>query len=399
MNGSLFEIAKGYLTPEVVDRAASLVGESPNGVRKAMDVAIPTVIAGVASDSPSEARATRILGLLDETGLRETTNGISERLGASSGEELRDLGKDLLGKLFGARTGPVVEGAAGAAGVSRSSMSSLLALAAPLVMGALGRIVSAKKLDAGGLAALLAQQKSAADEALPRGLVDAVRGHVAPRAEAAAAGAARVAPREPRRTNAAWALLLLIPVAIIGALIARRRAPDTTSRGFGVGVPNVEAPANVEAPRVGEVEIKLPDGKAISIVEGTPAHGLAVFLATPAAEAPQRFVFEDLVFDHASGRLTQGSLDTVDHVAAVLNAYPSARVLVEGHTDDTGDPAGNVQLSLNRANAVKDALVARGVDASRIATTGLGQTRPIAPNDTEEGRAKNRRTEIVVTAK
>jgi OmpA-OmpF porin, OOP family len=399
MNGSLFEIARGYLTPDVVDRAASLVGESPSGVKRAMDVAIPSVVAGLASDAPSEGRASRVLGLLDETGLRETHDGISERLGKSSGEELMELGKDILGKVFGPRTSGVVAGAAGAAGVPRSSMSSLLALAAPLVMGAVGHVVSTRNLDASGLAALLAQQKTAAEGALGGGVAEAIRGRAAPR-EAPAAEPRAAA--QPRRSNAAWALLLLIPVAIVAALIARRR-PATDTRGFGVGVPKVEAPAKVEppaqSPELGVVEIDLPNGQKLAVIEGSPAHGLAIFLATPSAEAPRRFAFDNLVFDHASGRLTPASLDTIDRVAEVLNAYPSVHVLVEGHTDSTGDPAGNVELSRRRADAVKDALVERGVAADRIETAGLGESKPVASNDTEEGRAKNRRTEIVVTAK
>ena len=92
-----------------------------------------------------------------------------------------------------------------------------------------------------------------------------------------------------------------------------------------------------------------------------------------------------------------GSTRTLDEVATVLKAYPEAEVVVEGHTDATGVPADNQRLSLERADAVKSALVARGVSADRIKTAGLGQDRPVASNGTVEGRAKNRRTELVVT--
>ncbi len=66
---------------------------------------------------------------------------------------------------------------------------------------------------------------------------------------------------------------------------------------------------------------------------------------------------------------------------------------------DTGDPTANKQLSVDRANAIRDQRVQAGVDTSRINTTGYGSEKPLASNDTDEGRAKNRRTELVVVKK
>ena len=67
-----------------------------------------------------------------------------------------------------------------------------------------------------------------------------------------------------------------------------------------------------------------------------------------------------------------------------------------GHTDDKGDERDNMSLSKLRAASVRDYLISNGVDASKMITTGMGETRPIASNDTKEGRAKNRRVEILV---
>jgi outer membrane protein OmpA-like peptidoglycan-associated protein len=72
-------------------------------------------------------------------------------------------------------------------------------------------------------------------------------------------------------------------------------------------------------------------------------------------------------------------------------------VSVRGHTDNTGDPAANKKLSADRAAAVKGALVGQGIPATQIASEGHGPEQPIASNDTEEGRARNRRVELVVT--
>ena len=82
-------------------------------------------------------------------------------------------------------------------------------------------------------------------------------------------------------------------------------------------------------------------------------------------------------------------------IAALANLASKSGGL-EGHTDSTGDAAANKKLSLDRATAVKTIVVSGGVADSRVGTAGFGPEKPIAPNDTEEGRAKNRPLELVV---
>jgi outer membrane protein OmpA-like peptidoglycan-associated protein len=107
-------------------------------------------------------------------------------------------------------------------------------------------------------------------------------------------------------------------------------------------------------------------------------------------------VFDDLNFETGSTQLTPDSRPTVDALVAILKAYPAVNVVLEGHTDSTGDVAVNKKLSLDRSTAVKTIVVSGGVADSRVGTAGFGPEKPIASNDTEEGRAKNRRLELVV---
>jgi K(+)-stimulated pyrophosphate-energized sodium pump len=86
----------------------------------------------------------------------------------------------------------------------------------------------------------------------------------------------------------------------------------------------------------------------------------------------------------------------VNSLVAVLTAYPAVSVGLEGYTDNTGDADANKKLSLDRAVAVKNIMTKGGIDDARISTTGYGQENPITSNDTEQGRAKNRRLELVV---
>jgi outer membrane protein OmpA-like peptidoglycan-associated protein len=82
-----------------------------------------------------------------------------------------------------------------------------------------------------------------------------------------------------------------------------------------------------------------------------------------------------------------------------LKTNPTVKISINGHTDNVGDPATNMILSENRAKAVYDYLLIEDIDPSRLKFKGFGATKPITSNKTEEGRAKNRRTEFVILEK
>lgn len=100
-------------------------------------------------------------------------------------------------------------------------------------------------------------------------------------------------------------------------------------------------------------------------------------------------------FDTAKWDLKADGQATVREIIAMLKSAPALKIAVEGHTDNVGQPAANKRLSENRAKSVMTAIVAGGIDAKRVTASGLGQERPIADNRHDEGRAKNRRVELV----
>jgi outer membrane protein OmpA-like peptidoglycan-associated protein len=100
-------------------------------------------------------------------------------------------------------------------------------------------------------------------------------------------------------------------------------------------------------------------------------------------------------FDTGKAVIKADSIPIVDQITEMLKGEPALKIVVEGHTDSTGDPAGNQKLSEMRAEAVVAELITRGIEASRLSAKGFGRTKPIADNGTEEGRAKNRRVELV----
>ena len=109
-------------------------------------------------------------------------------------------------------------------------------------------------------------------------------------------------------------------------------------------------------------------------------------------------VRETIGFPHGKAEIEPVSTDLLDAVARImLTTSAITKLTIEGHTDTTGEPAANQPLSEERAEAVKKYLESKGVDPSRLESRGFGASQPVDTNDTEAGRAKNRRVEFKVT--
>ncbi len=106
-------------------------------------------------------------------------------------------------------------------------------------------------------------------------------------------------------------------------------------------------------------------------------------------------VLQGITFEFDSDKLTREALPVLNDVLISLLYYPEVEVEIQGHTDSQGEDEYNLDLSRRRAETVKNYLAANGVDETRLTTSGWGETRPIASNDTEEGRAQNRRIEFI----
>jgi OOP family OmpA-OmpF porin len=99
----------------------------------------------------------------------------------------------------------------------------------------------------------------------------------------------------------------------------------------------------------------------------------------------------EVFFDNDSSKLKPESFKDLDLAVDFLKAVPSATGIIEGHTDSTGSDAYNQRLSEQRAKAVRDYIVSKGIDPSRLEANGVGESQPVADNKTAEGRAQNRR--------
>jgi outer membrane protein OmpA-like peptidoglycan-associated protein len=105
-----------------------------------------------------------------------------------------------------------------------------------------------------------------------------------------------------------------------------------------------------------------------------------------------------LLFDFDSDQLREASKTNLGNLANSLSKFGDSKLLLVGHTDDKGSDEYNLDLSRRRAAAVSSYLISRGVPSARIATSGRGETEPVAPNDSDADRQKNRRVEVAITA-
>lgn len=104
-----------------------------------------------------------------------------------------------------------------------------------------------------------------------------------------------------------------------------------------------------------------------------------------------------VLFDFDDARIKPSEAIKLDKLADVLSQYPENIVVIEGHTDNVGEDDYNQELSQRRAQSIENYLNAKNISISSLSSVGYGETRPIVPNDTEDGRALNRRVEIKIT--
>jgi outer membrane protein OmpA-like peptidoglycan-associated protein len=128
-----------------------------------------------------------------------------------------------------------------------------------------------------------------------------------------------------------------------------------------------------------------------------PEYASSPQVVEPAEPAVPVRVELDVKFDFDKSVVKAGSHADIKNLADFMKQYPQTSTAVEGHTDSIGSDAYNQGLSERRANAVRDALVEQhGIETSRVSAVGYGESRPVADNDTESGRAINRRVEAAV---
>jgi outer membrane protein OmpA-like peptidoglycan-associated protein len=215
---------------------------------------------------------------------------------------------------------------------------------------------------------------------------------------------ARVVAPVVTRSRTPWGAILgalalgVLALAGLGYLTRARHAAAPIATTVAPAVPRQPAVLPVAPPaEPSPAEPPLPEPPTLTsalLAEDEIARTFA-----GAKSLPERFVLPNVEFESGSATMTAGADSTIDMLATSMKNNPSSRIRLEGFTDREGRAHVNSPLSLNRANVVKEKLVDKGIDGSRIETVGRQDRDPVGDNASEEGRRQNRRTEAVLLSR
>lgn len=175
--------------------------------------------------------------------------------------------------------------------------------------------------------------------------------------------------------------------------ILRQKMSDKNGQFYAVLPANSDYALNIQKPGY------LFYSKNFRLGEQNEENALRLDIKLIPIEVGKKIKLENIFFAYDSYELEGRSLPELETVKKFMEENPEVEVSIEGHTDSQGNAAYNKELSENRAKEVYDKLLAMGVSAERMTYKGFGATEPVASNETEEGRAINRRTELKITAK
>jgi len=453
MSINLLEILGKEVTGGLAKNAAGFLGESEGGITKALGSAFPAILGSMMKKGSDESGAGELLDLIkgQDTGFM---NNIGDLFGSSGGmlDTVLGSGGGILKMLMGDKVGGIVDPVSKAAGIGKSSTGKLLKMAAPFLIGTIGKQVMKKGLNIGGLMDLLGGQKKHVEAVMPSGFGDllglggllkgvsdlagdgvdagkkvAGAGYDAGKKVAGAAAGVGSAAVDTVGKTGSGLMKWLIPAIIVLALLSYFgfktgcNAVDSVSDKAVSATESVATGAGELAKDAADATVKGAQNvsEAAGDAASTVASGFAAlfskvdaaakkaldaltFTAGSAADQFNKFIdggakgegvfkFKNLTFATGSAQIDAASALEVDHIAAILKAYPEVKVALEGHTDKTGNADTNMSLSKSRAESVKGRLIAAGIAPARLSAIGYGSTRPVSATSTND---ENRRIEV-----
>jgi outer membrane protein OmpA-like peptidoglycan-associated protein len=414
MSFNLIEAAKSLFTSELISKASSSLGESQGSISKAISGIIPTIFSGLLNKTSTAEGAGTVASMVEE----QQNAGIINNLAGFFGEEAGGLpgkGAGLLSWLFGNQTESVSNLVSGFSGVKPSSIASLMSMALPAVLGIIGKHTPGNSADS--ISSFLNSQKENIASAVPYGLnpgglLSAANTPVS----APAATQSEVTGGSESGSKILLPLLLLAAVAIGAWYFIQKgcnnesantsaTSADTSKHSEITGT-DTSKNSNQTTVNTGikeSLKVKLANGTEIDAYKGGIEDKLVAFLGTEwtklGADSLKKiwFDFDNLNFETGKSILLPESEKQLENIAAILKAYPAARVKIGGYTDKTGNEEANLKLSGERANAAKIGLEKRGVAAQITGAEGYGSSMAKYPATAPEtDRVKDRHVSLSI---
>lgn len=424
---NVIEIIKAHLSPDLIARASRFLGESEASTSKGFETGIPALLAGVLNAIEEKDKIIPIWDLIqDQQNDPEILSHLTELFdGNSKHTSNTSLGESLLAHLFEGKS-TVLHSINSLAGFQNvGSAGKVLSIAAPLVLASLRNKAEISDLGMAGLLKWLLDNKQNILGSLPNGWTSQMGLiHLMYSKDHDHSGGSETSVP----TSRFWWLWILAIMALVGGLWVGVKSCNQTEMvdRFTGAIKNAKAvldSTSIEAENAAKLAKEGLDsaaqvfkskwtalGKSINIRLGDstlslPEKGvelkLVEWIQNKANEIDKTtwFNFDRILFQTGSASLNKVSDEQIKNIATIMKAMPSLEFKIGGYTDNTGDPVANVKLSMERAEAVKNALVEKGIDVKRLEAEGYGPEFPAADNATEEGREQNRRVAIRVTKK
>lgn len=405
MSSSLLDGVLGLVSPEMKQAFASRLGESPAAVQSGLGTAVAATLGGLVSKAGDTSFLNQIIGLVSGSSGQSILSSLSNLGSAGPTGTVSDIVSRFLPMVFGGQQNQVTSLMTQRAGISSSAATSLLQSAVPLILGFLARFHSAGSLTTNSLSNMLTGEGPNLQKYLPTGFLSNLSS-TASGLSSRAVAAERAVEAKAKGFN--WMALLGVLVALLavwfvyralqGSKIETKPVSDAASNA----VNSASNAANAAWASLGSFfKTKLPDGTELNIPQYGVENKLLQFIqdGSKPVDDTTWFDFDRLLFDTSSATLQPASDEQLRNIAAIMKAYPNVKIKIGGYTDNTGDAAANIKLSQARADNVRAELIQLGVAPDRLEAQGYGEEHPVADNSTEEGRQKNRRISMRVTAK
>lgn len=382
---------------------SKLLGENETTTKIGIGAALPILMGSVIKSGSTNEGASSLLNLLKSGGYDGSAlNNLSGLLGGgATTNSLLNSGDGLISSLLGDKVGSIVNFISNLTGMKGGSISSLLNLAAPLLMGSIGKQVSG--MGASGLISFLKGQADYVKAALPAGASNLLGfsnlggdiGGAVKNVEETASGFGKFLP---------WILGLVALGAIFyfwkGCETPKVETPAVVEKAKDAAVEMKDSMSSKMAAFTNAVKLALPGGVNLDIPKGSLEDKMVTFIQSNDTISKNLwFDFDRLLFETGKANLDAESSNQLGNIASIMKAYPKVKVKIGGYTDNVGNAAANLKLSDARAKNVMAELVKLGTAANRMEAEGYGNQHPVASNDTEAGRAQNRRISMSVRAK
>jgi len=427
MSINLLDTLKSKVGSSLAEHSAAFFSEDQEKTGKAVNGTFAAILAGMIQRVSHEKGATSLHKVLKNDNAEEYDIENIFNRSPQTVNGLVNKGAHFLPSIYPGKLREATNSVAGDSGVKKLTSSKMMKVCAPLMLGILGKHVQENNLDVNGLKSLLNAQKDSVKAAVPADFIEKselssfgwVKKEVvveekpvkvkkekkvkAPKVEKV------VAPPVVEKTASGglgflkWLLPLLLAIAAIWFVVTRMACGGVADKVATTVAAPVEAVKEVTQEATTAVtnvfgkvnDVAMEALNKITFAAGSVGSQMMDFIKG-GADGEGRFRFNNLNFASGSAVIDAASKVEVDNLAAILNAYTEVNVKIEGYTDSQGNPDSNQTLSQQRAEAVRNTLIAAGISDSRITSEGFGAANPVATNDTPEGRAQNRRIEVLI---